>query len=95
MTAFCLFDNLEVLDPVALDEYRSRVQPILDQYGGEVAVGGGSWKVVEGDWSPTFPVLLTFPDLDAAQAWYDSEEYAPLKRLRLGAVRSNAVFFDS
>jgi uncharacterized protein (DUF1330 family) len=39
-----------------------------------------------------FPVLIEFPTLDAANAWYDSPEYAPLKELRHTAGRFNAVF---
>jgi uncharacterized protein (DUF1330 family) len=40
----------------------------------------------------TFPVLIEFPTLDDANAWYDSPEYAPLKRLRHGAGVFNATF---
>ena len=95
MTAYCLFDNLEVMDESALDEYRTKVADVVRAYGGDYVVVGGPFRVVEGDWSPTFPVMLTFPDLATANAWYDSEEYRDLKALRHGAVRNNAVFFDS
>ena len=37
------------------------------------------------------PVLIEFRTLDAANAWYDSPVYAPLKRLRHGAGRFNAI----
>jgi len=46
---------------------------------------------VEGA-KPTFPVILEFPSLEAAKRWYDSEEYRPLKALRLAAVRANGFF---
>ena len=35
------------------------------------------------------PVILEFPTLEDAKRWYDSEEYRPLKALRLGAARVN------
>ena len=39
-----------------------------------------------------YPVLKEVPTQEAANAWYDSPEYAPLKRLRHGAGRINAIF---
>ena len=55
---------------------------------------GGPFEVKEGNWRPTFPVMLEFPDLDAANRWYDSPEYQPLKALRLTATRGDMVFIQ-
>ena len=49
---------------------------------------------MEGDWRPTYPVLIEFPSLEQAHRWYDSGEYQELNALRLSAVRSNAVFIE-
>ena len=49
---------------------------------------------MEGQWQPTFPVMIEFPNLERAREWYSSNEYADLKALRLSAVRSNAVFME-
>ncbi len=94
MSAYCLFDNLEVTDPAKLEEYKKRVAPIVEQYGGRYIVAGGKMDVVEGDWRPTFPVMIEFPSLEQAHRWYDSEEYQKVKALRLSAVKSNAVFIE-
>ena len=61
----------------------------IQKYGGRVLVAGGAFDVVEGTAKPTFPVILEFPSVDAAKRWYDSEEYRPLKALRLSAARAN------
>jgi uncharacterized protein (DUF1330 family) len=92
MSAYCLFDNLEIVDPAKMEEYKERVRPVVEQYGGRYVVIGGPFERKEGTWQPTYPVLLEFPDLDQARRWYDSPEYRDLKALRLSAVRSNAVF---
>jgi len=94
MSAYCLFDNLEVTDGAKLEEYKSRVLPTVQRYGGRYVVLGGGTDVVEGQWRPTYPVMLEFPSLEHAHRWYDSEEYRELKSLRLSAVRSNGVFME-
>ncbi len=91
MPAYCLFDNLEVLDPVALEAYKTAVAPIVERHGGRYVVLGGPAEGLEGDFPLTFPILIEFSDLAAAKAWYGSEEYAPYKALRLKATRSTGV----
>ena len=94
MSAYCLFDNLEVTDISKLEEYKTRVAPIVQRYGGRYVVLGGKVELVEGTWKPVFPVMIEFPTIDQARRWYDSEEYRELKALRLSAGRFNAVFIE-
>ena len=39
-------------------------------------------------------VVIEFPDVAAARAWWDSEEYAPLKRMRQDASDTNIVLVE-
>lgn len=94
MPAYCFFDILEVTDRAKLDEYRRRVKPTVERYGGCYRGIGGQCDAVEGNWRPTFPVLIEFPTLEEAHRWYGSEEYGQIKDLRLAAVRSNGVIFE-
>jgi uncharacterized protein (DUF1330 family) len=94
MSAYCLFDNLEVHDVSKLETYKSRVAAVVQQYGGRYVVLGGKVDLMEGTWRPTFPVMIEFPSLDQAHRWYDSREYRELKELRLSAGRFNAVFIE-
>ena len=94
MSAYCFFDNLEVTDAAKLEEYKNRVAPVVEKYGGRYIVLGGKMDVVEGDWQPVFPVIIEFSSLEQAHRWYASDEYRELKALRLSAVRSNAVFIE-
>lgn len=94
MPAYCLFDNLEVIDAAKLEEYKSRVAPVVEKYGGRYVVLGGKVELMEGQWRPTFPVMIEFPNLDRARQWYFSDEYRELKELRLSAVKSNAVLLE-
>jgi len=94
MAAYCLFDILEVTDPAKMEEYRSRVVPIVEKFGGRYVVLGGKFDVVEGSWRPVTPVLIQFPSLEQAHKWYAAEEYRELKALRLSATKCNAVFLE-
>lgn len=94
MSAYCLFDNLEVTDNSKLAEYATRVAPVVQRYGGRYVVLGGKVELVEGAWKPTFPVMIEFPTLEQAHRWYNSEEYRELKTLRLSAGRFNAIIIE-
>ncbi len=94
MAAYCFFDVLEITDEVKMEQYRAGVFATVEQYGGRYLVIGGKTDLVEGGWRPVFPVLIEFPNLEQAHRWYDSDEYRPLKDLRLAATRGNAVFIE-
>ena len=95
MAAYCLFDNLEITDPEALADYSTKTLATVEAHGGRYVLAGGAVELKEGNWQPNHPVIIEFPDLDAANAWYDSPEYAPLKHQRKAAGRFNAVFMGS
>lgn len=94
MSAYCIFDVLKITDLEKMDAYRSQVFANVEQYGGRYIVIGGQFATVEGDWSPTFPVIIEFPSLEQAYDWYNSDDYAGLKALRLAASEANAVFIE-
>ncbi|MBN8494237.1 MAG: DUF1330 domain-containing protein [Burkholderiales bacterium] len=94
MSAYCLFENLQVTDPAGLVAYKQRVAPLVERSGGRYVALGGRTERVEGAWSPAFLVMIEFPDFARAQQWYHSPEYGDLKRLRLAAGRYNAVIVE-
>ena len=94
MSAYCLFDNLEVTNPAKLEEYKKRVLPVVEYYGGRYVVLGGKFDILEGEWGMTFPVMIEFPNLEQAYRWYNSDDYRELKALRHSAAKSNAIFIE-
>ena len=94
MAAYCLFQNLKITDPAKMGEYAEKVKPITESFGGQYVTAAGTVEVKEGDWSPTSPVIIQFPSLEAANLWYTSAEYAPLKALREAAGEFSAVFME-
>lgn len=94
MPAYCLCDVLEGTAPEKMEKARRGVLATVERHGGRYLTVGGKCDVIEGEWRPRFPVLIEFPSLQQAHDWYGSEEYRPLKELRLAATRGNAVFIE-
>lgn len=93
MTAYVINDMV-VTDPVLFEEYKKLSPPTVAQYGGRFLARGGAVEALEGDWSPRRLVILEFPSLAQARAWADSPEYAPARRLRQMASKSNLVIVE-
>lgn len=73
--------------------YREWSTRAMQEFGAEVLVRGGRVVPLEGDWNPQRVVILRFPDLATAQAYYHSETYAKAREVRRGAgtIRMFAV----
>ena len=81
MAGYVVADILSVRDPAVFGEYREKVGATIERYGGQVRAAAGKVDVLEGDWQPTL-VVVEFESPERARAWYDSDEYRPLKELR-------------
>lgn len=64
-------------------EYGRKVLAQVTALGAKLLVASPGATVLEGDWSSTWTALIQFPDRATALRWYESQEYAPLKKLRL------------
>lgn len=93
MAAYVIND-MEVTDPVTFEQYKQLSPATVALYGGRFLVRGGACRSAEGDWSPKRLVVLAFPSAERAQAWLDSPEYAPARRLRQASTRSRIVVVD-
>ena len=81
-----------------IDEYKkylNKVKPMVEKFGGKYLIKGGKIDAKETDlWKPTRIVLVQFPNKTSALKWYNSEEYRPLKNLRLNNATSNILFIE-
>ena len=94
MSAYCFFDVKAVTDEAKMEQYRSRVFDTVLQYQGRYLAIGGDTQVVEGEWKPTMPVIIEFPSMAQARQWYDSDEYAALKKMRHEAAVGDMVIIE-
>lgn len=93
MRAYVIAD-VTVKNPDVYAEYRSQVLATVTKYGGRFLVRGGAWESREGDWRPGRVVVIEFPDMAAATAWYESPEYAPLIKLRQSASSGSLLMVE-
>ena len=100
MTAFLIAHRLDITDSETLKAYRNGVEETIAAYGGKVVVRSDGFEVLEGDWhpgrknddaDPERVTVIQFPDMAALKRWYNSEEYAGLKAVRLKSSRSDVV----
>ena len=89
-----VINDMDVTDPQLFEEYKKLSPPTVAQYGGKFLARGGRTETLEGAWSPRRLVILEFPDMASAQAWIDSPEYAPARRLRQRSSNSNIVLVE-
>lgn len=76
----------KISDPEPFKAYMASTPPTVAAHGGEYVIRGGAKEVVEGSWNPDRLVVLKFPSLDAAKAWYFGEGYTASRALRAGAT---------
>jgi uncharacterized protein (DUF1330 family) len=93
MSAYVIAD-LSWADPEARRDYAAAAVGVLAGYGGRYLVRGGTPDRLEGEWAPAAIALIEFPSRQAAERWYDSDEYRPLKSLRVDGARTSAVLVD-
>jgi uncharacterized protein (DUF1330 family)/ketosteroid isomerase-like protein len=89
-----LIANLDVHDQPAFDAYREQVLPLIARFGGRNLVRGSDLVVLEGELPLDSLVILEFPNLQSAQAFYDSPDYQPLKDLRLQCAVSDVLLVE-
>ena len=89
MAAYVIFDAPPGGDLEAMKPYREKAFDTLIPYGGKPIVRTDHIEVREvrpdKGWTPTRLLIIEFPTLAAARAWYDSPEYQALLPLRLNA----------
>ena len=90
MAAYIVVE-IEVLDKDRYENYKQLVPPTLAAYGGRFVVRGGATETLEGDWSPQRLVIVEFPSVEQAKAWWASSEYAEAKALRQATARTQML----
>jgi len=90
MAAYVMVE-VEVTDATGYEEYKKLAQHTVALYGGRYLARGGEVATLEGPPPLARVVVLEFPSLSQAKAWWASPEYAPAKALRQRTARSRLV----
>lgn len=93
MPAFVIA-NVTIEDPVRYEDYKRMVPATLTPFGGRFIARGGHTEVLEGDWRPNRLVILEFPSVERARAWWHSPAYAQAKALRQATSTGTLVILE-
>lgn len=81
MTAYVVARLRDVRMGDDIRAYMRAVDDTFTEFGGRFAVHGEKVEVLEGAW-PEDLVIVEFPDMERARAWYRSPAYQAILRLR-------------
>ena len=93
MSAYIVVD-VTVTNPATYEEYKELAPPSIAQYGGRYIARGGQTETLEGEWHPSRLVLLEFPTMEQARAWWASSEYADAKTMRHRSATTQMVLLE-
>ena len=85
---------LDVVDDELYLEDARRATEIEACHGGHPLVVGDADEVVDGSWPTQRVVVLEFPSIDAARAWYADPEYQDIIPLRRRATTSSVLLIE-
>jgi uncharacterized protein (DUF1330 family) len=74
--------DIEIADPYEYQTYAKQTAATIERYGGKFVVRGGEPETLEGDWKTKRLVIIEFPSIEQAKAWYNSPEYSAIIGIR-------------
>jgi len=74
--------RVNIRNAEAMQRYMQEAPATVAAFGGRYLVRGNDVRALEGAWEHERMVVVEFPDKNAALAWYESDVYRPLRKLR-------------
>ena len=71
--------------------YAEKVPQTIKNFGGKYLVRAGDFQIKEGKWNFSRNVIIEFPSYEIALKWYTSDEYKPIKQMRLDNAEGNLI----
>ena len=86
MAAYIVFVLRDVRDRAKLEEYWSKVGPTMAGHVLKPLAAYAGCEVLEGTDTVNGAVIVEFPSMEAARAWYDSPGYREVRQHRLAGA---------
>ena len=93
MPAYVLAQG-RVEDPEKLKQYLAGAGGTLAPHSAKVLVYTESPEVIEGEVTNNRTVLIEFPTMADAKAWYDSPDYAAVRGFRIEGAPGTLVMLE-
>lgn len=93
MTAYAIarLRNVNIGPDIA--DYLRGIDATLEPFGGKYVIHGGQPRVKEGAWEGDL-VVISFPTVEDAEAWYGSPQYQAILPLRTENSASEAIIVE-
>jgi uncharacterized protein (DUF1330 family) len=89
-----LLVQVDVTDAARFQEYGKHSPDLVAKFGGRYLARAGRTVTLEGPPARARVVVIEFPSLARAQAFYDSPEYVAARKLREGAGEAQFVVVE-
>lgn len=86
--------EVSIHNPAEYEDYKKLTPGSLKNFQGKFIVRGAKTECLEGDWNPERMVVLEFPSVALAKAWWASEEYAIAKALRQRTAHTKMIVIE-
>ena len=93
MTAYFISFRDKMKDPARYAAYAQKAGPSLAGHEAQLLIANGALTPVEGE-CPDGVVIIAFPTVAAAKAWYESPAYQAVVGERLAATEGRAVIVE-
>jgi uncharacterized protein (DUF1330 family) len=93
MSAYLIVE-IEVHEPIRYETYKQMADETIRAHGGRYLVRGGKAENLEGNWIPKRVVMVEFPSVEQAKAWWGSQDYAPAKAIRQATAHTQMILVE-
>lgn len=93
MAAYIIVE-VDIHNAEEYEGYKKLTPASLKPFDGKFVVRGGTIETLEGDWQPKRIVVLEFPTKELAKQWWESEEYAPAKKIRQRTATTKMILIE-
>lgn len=92
--AVYMIADIRVINQQRYEEYRALVRDAIRQHGGRYVARASTVRILEGNWAPPRIVVIEFPAMSQAQAFYKSPVYAKAREVCANAAMLDMVLVD-
>lgn len=93
MPAYAIAHMLDAAPHADIAEYIERIPETFEPFGGRFLVHATQHEVKEGSW-PGGVVLIGFPGIAEARAWWDSTAYQEIAPLRSRHIQGDIILVN-
>jgi uncharacterized protein (DUF1330 family) len=93
MSAYVIFTRVKTLDPTEMKTYSDTVRETIQGHNVKLLAAYGRKEVLEGPESEGI-LIMEFPSMQEAKAWYDSPAYQKVREHRFKGAEYRAVIVE-